>query len=50
MTYKTYKMCIIKRLYKSKEDMQEKLDVLYAVNRLTTDEYQELTELLDAQE
>ncbi len=50
MTYKTCKICIQKKFYKSKEEMQEKLDVFLTLNRLTTDEYQELTELLAAGE
>ncbi len=50
MTYRTCKLCIQKKLYKSKEDMQSKLDVFLAVGRLTVEEYQELTELLAAQE
>ncbi len=50
MTYRTCKICIQKKFYKSKEEMQEKLDVFLAVNRLTIDEYQELTELLETQE
>ena len=47
----TYTMCriVIERgSYKSKEDMQMKLDVFFAGNRITLAEYEELTQLLIA--
>ena len=49
LTYRLCKAKIDKRQYESKEKMQEMLDVFYAGERLTTDEYQELTNLLAAQ-
>lgn len=37
------------RRYLSKEDFQTKLDILFAGNRITQENYLELTELLAAQ-
>ena len=46
----TYTLCKAKIQKKqSKEQMQEMLDVFYVGERITTDEYQELTALLAAQ-
>lgn len=43
--YKSMKTLITRKFYKSAELAQKKLDVFYAVNRLTDEEYQELTAL-----
>jgi len=47
MLYKLCKHIIQNELYKSKEDMQIKLDVFLAGDRITVEEYQELTQLLE---
>lgn len=44
--YKSMKTLITRKFYKAAELAQKKLDVFYAVNRLTDDEYQELTALV----
>lgn len=44
--YKSMKTLITKHFYKTAEAAQKKLDVFYAVNRLTDDEYTELTALV----
>ena len=44
--YKSMKTLITNRYYKTAEQAQRKLDVFYAVNRLTDDEYTELTTLV----
>lgn len=44
--YKSMKTLIGKKFYKTAENAQKKLDVFYAVNRLTDDEYTELTALV----
>lgn len=46
MTYRLCKAKIENKQYETVEKMQEMLDVFYAGERLTTDEYQELTALL----
>lgn len=46
LTYTLCKAKIEKKQYQSAEQMQEMLDVFYAGERITTDEYQELTMLL----
>lgn len=46
LTYRLCKAKIEKKQYESVEQMQEMLDVLYAGDRISTDEYQELTALL----
>lgn len=46
MTYKLCKQIITNKTYISKEDMQLKLDVFFANNRITQEEYEELTNLL----
>lgn len=48
LTYRLCKAKIEKEQYESVEKMQEMLDVFYAGDRLTTDEYQELSALLAA--
>lgn len=44
--YKSMKTLITRKFYKTAEAAQKKLDVFYAVNRLTDDEYQDLTALV----
>lgn len=44
--YKSMKTLINRKFYKAAELAQRKLDVFYAVNRLSDDEYQELTALV----
>lgn len=48
LTYKLCKAKIEKKQYESVEKMQEMLDVFYAGERITTEEYQELTALIVA--
>lgn len=45
--YKSMKILIGKKFYKTAELAQKKLDVFFAVNRLTDDEYTELTALVE---
>ena len=47
-TYALCKTVIERGSYKSKEDMQMKLDVFFAGNRITPAEYEELTQMLIA--
>ena len=49
LTYRLCKSKIEKKQYESVEKMQEMLDVFYAGERLSTDEYQDLTALLNSQ-
>ena len=49
LTYRACKSQIERKSYVSKEDMQEKLDIFLIGNRITQEEYSELTELLNAQ-
>lgn len=44
--YKSMKTLITRKFYKSAEVAQKKLDVFFMVNRLTDDEYQDLTALV----
>lgn len=44
--YNAMKTLINKKFYKTAEMAQNKLDVFYAANRLTDDEYIELTTLI----
>ena len=44
--YKSMKTLITRKFYKTAELAQKKLDVFYAVNRLSDDEYQERTALV----
>ena len=46
MMYNSMKKLITKKFYKSAEAAQTKLDVFYACERLTDDEYTELTMLV----
>ena len=50
-------ICLIKLIlmieqknYSTKEDLQHKMDVFYAVNRITEEQYLELTSLLNKEE
>ncbi|CEQ26493.1 Uncharacterised protein [[Clostridium] sordellii] len=45
--YKILNRAIERKNYKSKEDMKEKLSILYANSQLTTDEYNYLMKLLE---
>ena len=45
--YKSMKILITRHFYKSAEVAQSKLDVFFAVNRLTDEEYTELTALVE---
>lgn len=45
--YKSMKNLISKHYYKTAEEAQNKLDVFYACNRLTDDEFTELTALVN---
>lgn len=45
--YKSMKILITRHFYKSAEVAQNKLDVFFACNRLTDDEYTELTALVE---
>lgn len=44
--YKSMKTLITRKFYKTAEAAQKKLDVFFAVNRLSDDEYTELTALV----
>lgn len=44
--YKSMKTLITRKFYKVAEAAQKKLDVFFAVNRLTDEEYTELTALV----
>ena len=46
--YKSMKILIGKKFYKTAEQAQNKLDVFYACNRLSDEQYTELTELTAA--
>lgn len=45
--YKSMKILITRHFYKTGEVAQNKLDVFFACNRLTDDEYTELTALVE---
>ena len=44
--YKSMKILIGKQFYKTADAAQNKLDVFFAVNRLSQEEYEELTTLV----
>lgn len=44
--FNAMKKLIQKRFYKTSEEAQNKIDVFYAVNRLTDEEYSELAALI----
>lgn len=43
--YSAMKRLITRKFYKNADEAQNKLDVFYAVNRLSDEQYTELTEL-----
>lgn len=45
--YKSMKILLTRHFYNTGEIAQKKLDVFYAVNRLSDDEYTELTALVE---
>ena len=45
--YNSMKKLIEKKFYKTAEAAQEKIDVFFAVNRLTADQYAELALLIE---
>jgi len=45
--YNTMKKLISKHFYKTAEEAQNKLDVFYACNKLTDEQYVELTALVE---
>ena len=45
--YKSMKILIGKHFYKTADAAQNKLDVFFAVNRLSQEEYEELTALVN---
>lgn len=45
--YAAMKKLITKKFYATAEDAQNKLDVFYACNRITDDQYAELTALIE---
>ena len=47
MIYQLLKRMIVTGNYE-KEDMQNKLDIFFAVNRITEEQYLELTELINS--
>lgn len=47
LMYNAMKKLISRRFYKTAEEAQEKLDVFFAVGRLTPEEYTELTALVE---
>ena len=49
MIYQLLKRMIVTGNYE-KDDMQNKLDVFFAVNRITEEQYLELTELINSKE
>ena len=49
LTYRACKFQIERQSYVSKEEMQQKLDIFLIGDRISQNEYTELTELLNAQ-
>lgn len=45
--YKSMKILISRHFYKDAETAQKKIDVFYAVNRISDEEYTELTALIE---
>ena len=45
--YKAMQQLISRKYYKTAEEAQNKLDVFFAVSRLTDEQYTELTALVD---
>ena len=50
MLFETLKRAIIRGNYKSKEDMDEKLSLLYSADKITDEEYIDLVFLLEGGE
>lgn len=50
ITYRVCESIISGNRYKTKEDIQTKLDVFYIGNRITQSEYETLSNLLKAQQ
>ena len=48
MLYKCLKRMIEKGNYESKEEMLEKVSILYANNQLTKEQYEDLVNMLEA--
>ncbi|MCC0647860.1 hypothetical protein [Clostridioides sp. ZZV15-6598] len=48
--YNLLKLMIEQKNYSTEEDLQHKMDVFYAVNRITEEQYLELTGLLNKEE
>ncbi|MFL8801158.1 MULTISPECIES: hypothetical protein [unclassified Clostridioides] len=48
--YNLLKLMIEQKNYSTKEDLQHKMDVFYEVNRVTEEQYLELTSLLNKEE
>ena len=46
MLYRTLKRCIERGNYTSKEDMKEKISIIYANGQLTDGQYEELMAML----
>ncbi len=44
--YNSMKRLISRKFYKTADEAQNKLDVFFAVNRLTDEQYTELTEMV----
>ena len=47
MLFKVLRRAIERQNYTSKEDMKEKVSILYANNQLTTEQYEELIGMLE---
>lgn len=45
--YKTLKRCIERENYVSKDDMAEKITIIYANGQLTNEQYEELMNMLE---
>lgn len=50
LTYRACKNLIVRGSFTTKEEMQTKLDVFYAGDRITQSEYEELTRDLETKE
>ena len=50
MLYRVLKRAIERKNYNTKEDMAEKINILYANNQLDTEQYEELINLLNNNE
>lgn len=50
MLYRVLKRAIERKNYNTKEDIVEKINILYANNQLSTNQYEELVQLLNNEE